>query len=215
MTDLTTCPAEIAALDPNAENLWPVFLRRTGVSMSVDRTRVIDNQSHRALIVRSFGIASLVQRLATAKDEHARARIWWRESAACSDGDSGIPDLSSENMHLLNPFIVTPELRFSDPRAGNLERARAARKQNELDRAEIISRGRPRKSDEQKRSTKTARQRRFRAGQRSRLNPTDRESPTFSIEPIFPTTAATDSKGLIETKNAILTAKNASNEREA
>lgn len=115
--DLTVCPEELRAADPNAELLWPKFLKRSGVTMSTRGARVLDNLSRRALIVRNFGIPALVQRLATAHGEVGRARVWWRESIACSDGDSPIPDLSENNQYVLNPFIVAKELRFRDPRA--------------------------------------------------------------------------------------------------
>jgi hypothetical protein len=156
--DLSVCPAELKALDPNAEVLWPVFLKRTGIAMSVSGDRVIDNEGRHALIVRSFGIPSLAARLSTAGTEIERARIWWRESVACSEGDS-IPDLSTANMYLLNPFIVTPGLKFPDPR---VERLRG--------RIEVTAapaqRGRPRKSADQKRASDAARQRRHRAAKR-------------------------------------------------
>jgi len=165
--DLSTCPVEITALDQNAEKLWPQFLRRTGVSMSVDRKRVIDNESRRALIIRSFGVPSLIQRLAAAKDERDRARVWWREASACSEGESSISDLSTDNLFVLNPFIVTPELKYPDPRTAYLERARACRQEKELERADAVRRGRPRKSDAEKRQSKAEYQRRFRKASRS------------------------------------------------
>lgn len=114
MSDLFVCPVELKALDPNAEVLWPVFLKKTGISMSVRRDRVIDNQSRHAWIIRNLGIPSLQHRLSIARNELARAKVWWRESAACSEGTS-IPDLTADTMYLLNPFIVTPSLKFADP----------------------------------------------------------------------------------------------------
>jgi hypothetical protein len=121
--DLTICPADILALDPNARVLWVKFLRRTGIPMSAKSKKGknvatdlwVDNNCRRAAVIRSFGIPSLVQRLTVCKSEVERARVWWRESAACAGGDS-VPDLSSENLFLLNPFIVTKELRFEDTR---------------------------------------------------------------------------------------------------
>ncbi len=121
--DLTQCPAEISALDPNAPLLWIQFLRRTGIPMTAKGKRGkhaatdlwVDNNSRRALIIRGFGIPSLIQRLSAAKDEVSRARVWWREAAACSEGES-VPDLSADNMAVLNPFIVTAELKFKDTR---------------------------------------------------------------------------------------------------
>lgn len=120
-TDLAVCPPEILALDPNAETLWPRFVRAAGCTTSATRKKKIiaadfwvDNDNHRALIVRQFGIPSLIQRLSVAKDEVGRARAWWRESQACAEGDT-ISDLSAENMHVLNPFIVSAGLKFSRP----------------------------------------------------------------------------------------------------
>ncbi len=34
--DLTICPDEIRALDPHADEAWSLFLKKTGISMSVD-----------------------------------------------------------------------------------------------------------------------------------------------------------------------------------
>jgi len=162
--DLSLCPPEILALDPNAEALWPVFLKRTGVLMSVDCSRVIDNESKRAWVIRNLGIPSLVQRLACAKDEVGRARIWWRESIACSAGDSEIPELCSRNLYLLNPFIVRAALKFPDPRPQRMAQAHASK---DVERAEAIRRrGRPRTSAKEKREVKAAQQRRFRAKKR-------------------------------------------------
>ena len=107
----------------NAEVLWVKFLRRTGVPMSAKSKKgkhvspdlwVAVENSRRAFIIRSFGIPSLIQRLAAATTEIERARVWWRESAACAEGEAGFLDLSSENMAVLNPFIVTKELRFKE-----------------------------------------------------------------------------------------------------
>lgn len=122
-TDLSVCPEEIRALDPNANILWVKFLRRTGIPMSAKSKKGkniatdlwVDNNCRRAAIIRNFGIASLLQRLPNAKNEVDRAKAWWREAAACSEGDT-IPDLSSQNMCVLNPFIVTKSLKFVDVR---------------------------------------------------------------------------------------------------
>jgi hypothetical protein len=125
--DLATCPEAIHALDPNADLLWVKFLRKTGVPMSAKSKKGknamtdlwVDNKSRRGFIIRNFGIPSLLQRLAAAKDEISRARVWWREAAACSEGES-VPDLSPDNMAVLNFFIVTTELKFKDTRFENL-----------------------------------------------------------------------------------------------
>lgn len=55
--------------------------------------------------------------------ERERARVWWRECAACSEGDA-IPDLSADSLHNLNPWIVTKTEKYPDPRAARLEKAR-------------------------------------------------------------------------------------------
>jgi len=192
--DLTDCPAVLSASDPNAGSRWSVFLRKTGIAMSTDRKRVIDNQSRRALIIRSFGIPSLVQRLSAAKTEIERARVWWRESIACSAGDT-IPDLSSENLYLLNPFIMLPELKFADPR---VERLAASKVESEPIQESNGRRGRPRKSAQEKRETKAAQQRRFRAKRRPRVVGIIKNVPrgTFSEGGIFPTTATIENKAV-------------------
>jgi hypothetical protein len=114
LSDLSQCPAQLLALDPNAERLWQVFLRKTGIALSQDGKRVLDNEGKRARVIRRFGIPSLASRLEFANAEISRARIWWREATACSEGE-GIPDLTRENGYVLNPFIVTPELKFERP----------------------------------------------------------------------------------------------------
>lgn len=55
--------------------------------------------------------------------ERERARVWWRECAACSEVDA-IPDLSADSLHNLNPWIVTKTEKYPDPRAARLEKAR-------------------------------------------------------------------------------------------
>jgi hypothetical protein len=114
LIDLSVCPDELKALDVNAERLWPIFLQKTGISMSVSGGRVIDNAGRRADVIYRFGIPSLATRLAHAHDEISKARVWWREAVACSEGES-IPDLSGANAYLLNPFILTPALKFARP----------------------------------------------------------------------------------------------------
>jgi hypothetical protein len=192
--DLTDCPSVLSALDPYAGSRWPAFLRKSGIAMSTDRKRVIDNQSRRALIIRSFGIPSLVQRLSVAKTEIERARVWWRESVACSAGDT-IPDLSSENLYLLNPFITVPALKFADPR---VERLAASKVESEPNPEPIRRRGRPGKSAQEKRETKAARQRRYRAKRRPSVVGKIDNVPrgVFSEDGIFPTTATIENKAV-------------------
>src|SRR2546427_3270803 len=60
VVDLTICPGEIRALDHHADEAWSLFLKKTGISMSVDGKRVLDNESRRAQIIRNFGVPSLV-----------------------------------------------------------------------------------------------------------------------------------------------------------
>jgi hypothetical protein len=121
--NLAVCPKELKTVDPNAETLWPLFLRRTGVTVS--RGEHIEDR--RAWIVRNFGVPSLTQRLSPHMTERERARVWWRECAACSKGDT-IPDL---NLHNLNPWIVTDSEKYPDPRAARLEKARQAKRERE------------------------------------------------------------------------------------
>jgi hypothetical protein len=161
-TNLAVCPAELLAVDANAEKLWTVFLKRIGLHFNT-RGEVIENDGRRAEIVRRFGVRSLIDRLPSQKTERDRARIWWREAIACSDGESDIPDLSSGNMHVLNPFIVTPALKYFDPRAERLaagrERLQEERQQQEAARR----RGRPVKPEAEKRAATASRVRAFRA----------------------------------------------------
>ena len=171
--DLSNCPQELQALDPNAALLWSIFLRKAGLSMASDGRAVLEGdgtpetETKRAWTIRNLGIPSLLQRLAGHTTEIQRARIWWRESIACSEGESEIPDLANKNLYWLNPFIVTPELKFPDPRSGSLARARAER---ELGAAEQVrKRGRPRKTAGEKRETAALRVRKHRAGKRANV----------------------------------------------
>lgn len=153
-SNLAVCPKELLAVDPNAAILWTVFLKRVGLHLN-GRGEVIENDGRRADIVRRFAAHSLVQRLAVKKTEVERARIWWRESIACSEGASDIPDLCMANMYTLNPFIVAPSLRFSDPRAARLAASKAAY---------------PRRTDAERRAAVAARVRAHRASQRNACN---------------------------------------------
>lgn len=141
---LSQCPDPLKALDPNAELFWPLFLKRTGLHIDA-RGNVIEEIGHRADIIRNLGIPSLAERLAVpGLSERQRARIWWRESLACSHGDSDIPDLPDPPL-ALNAFIVTRSEKFRDARIENLSRN-----------------GRPRKSDQEKRAVHAIRQQRYR-----------------------------------------------------
>jgi hypothetical protein len=165
-TDLSAVPEEVLALDSNASILWFIFLRKTGLATSAARKRKnigenlwVDNESHRALIIRNFGIPSLLQGLPACRTELDRARVWWRESAACSEGDQ-IPDLGDDKT-CLNPFIVTQSLKF-----------KTADKTVDAVEEVVAKRGRPRKSAGAKQQSAAARQRRHRGLVLSRFNKT-------------------------------------------
>jgi hypothetical protein len=115
------CPAELLALDRNAAQLWPKLLKKSGAT--VDRTTKEIVQDRRGSILCGIGVPDLVFRLECqrerekggAQNEVARAKIWFHIAEACAPGDS-IPDLTSDNRYLLNPWIVTKALKFPDPR---------------------------------------------------------------------------------------------------
>jgi len=146
--NLAICPSELIALDPNAEMLWPKLLRTVGVTVS----RGEHIEERRAWILRTFGLPSLLERLKLGMSERQRARIGWREAAACSEGES-IPDLMHENFHVLDRWIVSAEHKYRHPSAGDGKR------------------GRPEKSREVKLANKAARQRGYRAAKRGVLFP--------------------------------------------
>ena len=160
--NLSVCPNEVSAVDPNARVLWPIFLRKVGLHINSSGA-VIENEGRRADIVRRFGVPSLAQRLPAKSNERERARVWWRETIACSAGDSDIPDIAEKNAFVLNAFIVDADLKYPDPRAEQLARARNA--DEGWAAAEGKSngrRGRPMKSDVEKRASNALRQRAFR-----------------------------------------------------
>jgi hypothetical protein len=167
LQDLSTCPVAIRAIDSNAERLWRIFLKKAGIPMAgskvIEGDGSLEHETKRAHIVRNFGVPSLMQRLAVAYDERSRAKVWWRECIACSDGGSDIPDLTAE--YVLNPFIVTKELKYPNPRLI----AMAAAREN-TDSTTLPTRGRPAKSVAQKRAANAARSRRFRAARRTAKN---------------------------------------------
>jgi hypothetical protein len=164
LRDLSTCPIAIRALDSNAEHLWRIFLKKARIPMAgskvIEGDGSPEHETKRASIVRRFGIPSLEQRLVN-KDEIQRAKVWWRESVACSEGESEISGLTPENMYVINPFIVTESLKFKDPRVERLTVARDVSQDPSLKR-----RGRPAKGRAEKRATNAARMRRFRATKR-------------------------------------------------
>jgi hypothetical protein len=115
--NLAACPGEIIALDAHAETLWPVLLKKIGVTISQGE----HIEDKRAWVLRNFGVDDLVNRLdIQQKREHgsqdhiARAKIWRHVAEACLPGDS-ISDLTASNMYLLNAFIVAKEKRFATP----------------------------------------------------------------------------------------------------
>jgi hypothetical protein len=144
--NLAICPSELVALDPNAEMLWSKLLRTVGVTVSKGE----HIEERRAWILRNFGLPALLQRLRPGMSERQRARIWWREAAACSEGES-IPDLTPENLHALNPWMVSAEHKYQRPSAGDGKR------------------GRPDNSREEILANKAARQRGYRAAKRGVL----------------------------------------------
>jgi len=62
--------------------------------------------------------------------ERQRARIWWREAAACSEGES-MPDLTPENFHVLNSWMVSAEHKYRYPSAGDGKRGRPEKSREE------------------------------------------------------------------------------------
>jgi len=116
--NLATCPTELLALDANATTLWPVLLRKVGVTIS--KGEHIEDK--RAWMLRNFGVDDLTNRLAVQQtrehggpqDELARAMIWRHVAEASSPGDS-IADITGQNMYLLNAFIVAKGKRFASP----------------------------------------------------------------------------------------------------
>jgi hypothetical protein len=116
-TNLAVCPGEVLATDSNATILWPVLLKKVGVTISQGQ----HIEDKRAWVLRNFGVDDLVNRLdIQQKCEHgpqdhiARAKIWRHVAEACLPGDS-ISDLTASNMYLLNPFIVPRDQRFATP----------------------------------------------------------------------------------------------------
>jgi hypothetical protein len=156
-SNLAVCPQGLIQVDPHAERRWPVLLTKVGLHLDA-RGQVIENDGRRADIVRRFAVESLISRLPAQKTERDRARIWWREAVAASEGDSEIPGLTTENSYFVNAFIMDGE-KFPDPRAARLAAARAAGTDGKIP----TRRGRPSKSIAEKRASAAARKRRQRA----------------------------------------------------
>src|SRR5260370_24773106 len=113
-----TCPTELLALDANAPTLWPVLLRKVGVTIS--KGEHIEDK--RAWILRNFGVDDLSNRLAVQQtrehggpqDDLARAMIWRHVAEASSPGET-ITDITAPNIYPRNAFIVTKTKRFASP----------------------------------------------------------------------------------------------------
>ena len=115
--NLAECPPNILALDANATILWPVLLKKVGVTISKGE-HIEDKPAWR---LRNFGVDDLAHRLSMQQqrengpqDDISRAKIWRHVSEACQPGDS-ISDLTGSNMYLLNAFIVPRDKRFATP----------------------------------------------------------------------------------------------------
>jgi hypothetical protein len=116
--NLTECPVEVLVLDSNSASLWPVLLKKVGVTISKGE----HIEDRRAWMLRNFGVDDLANRLSVQQkrenggpqDDVARARIWRHVAEACLPGDS-ISDLTTNNAYLLNAFIVTKAKRFATP----------------------------------------------------------------------------------------------------
>jgi hypothetical protein len=115
--NLAVCPSSMLALDANATILWPVLLKKVGVTISKGE-HIEDKPAWR---LRNFGADDLAHRLSVQQqrengpqDDIARAKIWRHVSEACQPGDS-ISDLTAANMYQLNAFIVPRDKRFATP----------------------------------------------------------------------------------------------------
>jgi hypothetical protein len=153
--NLGVCPEELKQQDPNAEIFWFRLLKKVGVVIS--RGEHIETRC--AWIVRNLGLPSLLQRLKPGMTEQERARVWWREAAACSEGES-VPDLTAENLCVLNPWIVSASHKFPRP----------AKSLDDCARLDVVPRrGRPAKTREEKLARKAARERCYRGAKRGAL----------------------------------------------
>lgn len=104
----------------------------------------------------------------TPQDDIARARIWYHVAEASSAGES-ISDISAKNAYVLNAFILDKALKFPFPELKKESDALPLLSAGAMSVEDNPRRGRPRKSDAEKRQTRAARQRRFRNAQKSRL----------------------------------------------
>src|SRR5260370_8488714 len=116
--NLATSTTELLDMDANAPTLWPVLLRKVGVTIS--KGEHIEDK--RAWILRNFGVDDLSNRLAVQQtrehggpqDDLARAMIWRHVAEASSPGET-IADITAQNMYLLNRFIVAKAKPFASP----------------------------------------------------------------------------------------------------
>jgi hypothetical protein len=117
-TNLAMCPPEVIAMDSNAPALWPVLLKKVGVTISKGE----HIEDRKAWMLRNFGVDDLAHRLSIQQkrenggpqDDISRARIWRHVAEACLPGDS-IADLTASNAYLLNAFIIPKARRFATP----------------------------------------------------------------------------------------------------
>jgi hypothetical protein len=121
----TDCPSQLLALDSNAERFWLKLLKKASITVDKERGEIVADQ--RGAILEGIGLPDLLFRLECQRsrenghqDELAHARIWFHVAEACAPGDS-IPDLTGDNKFLLNPWIVTPSLKFVNVRLALLQ----------------------------------------------------------------------------------------------
>jgi hypothetical protein len=171
--NLAICPDSLIKLDANAPVVWPKLLKKVGVVISQGE----HIEDSRAWTVRNFGLPSLLQRLCPGMTERERARVWWRESAACGPGDS-VPDITAGNLNILNAWILDPEQKYPASRTSEnaaLNAFSCGRNVHSVDGLIADSpetprqslgnkalRGRPRTSDDEKRRNAADRQARWR-----------------------------------------------------
>ncbi len=128
LLNLPKCPPELLALDANAAVLWPKLFKRSGATVDPDSESngVIRDKRGAILLGNVFSkqADSLTSRLEFQReresrnsgkpDELARARIWFHVAEASAPGDY-LPDLTANNLYILNPWIVTSSLKFKNP----------------------------------------------------------------------------------------------------
>jgi hypothetical protein len=121
--------ATLTKLDTNAEMLLPKVIKKSGATVDKKTGDIFEDK--RGQILGNIGIPDLIFRLECQRqrengglqDEIARARIWFHVAEACAPGDS-IPDVGGDDKYLLNAWIVTPSLKFHNPRFDELKKQR-------------------------------------------------------------------------------------------